>query len=101
MQKPSSPPPKADLILRDAAEVLTCVAAGADPVGRRSGASVAVAGERILAVGSPKEIARQVCEGQGPLTDERIKVPLWWSPEATFGPEPGVVDRLKAHTRTE
>ena len=47
------------------------------------------------------EAARQVCEGQGPLTDERIKIPLWWSPEATFGPEPGAVDRLKAHSKTE
>ena len=47
------------------------------------------------------EAARQVCEGQGPLTDERIKIPLWWSPEATFGPEPGAVDRLKAHTKAE
>jgi len=45
--------------------------------------------------------ARQVCEGQGPLTDERIKIPLWWSPEATFGPEPGAVDRLKAHTKAD
>jgi urocanate hydratase len=47
------------------------------------------------------EAARQVCEGQGPLTDERIKIPLWWSPEATFGPEPGAVDRLKAHSKAE
>ena len=47
------------------------------------------------------EAARQVCEGQGPLTDERIKIPLWWSPEATFGPETGAVDRLKAHSKTD
>lgn len=33
------------------------------------------------------EVARQVAEGKGPLTDESIKVPLWWTPEATFGPE--------------
>lgn len=45
------------------------------------------------------DLARQVCEGKGPLTAERIKVPLWWSPTATFGPEPGVVDRLAPHTR--
>lgn len=30
--------------------------------------------------------ARQVAEGNGPLTTESIQVPLWWSPEATFGP---------------
>ena len=27
-----------------------------------------------------------VAEGQGPLTRRAIKVPLWWSPKATFGP---------------
>lgn len=30
--------------------------------------------------------ARKVADGAGPLTDERIQVPLWWSPHATFGP---------------
>jgi len=30
--------------------------------------------------------ARKVADGKGPLTDERIAVPLWWSPRATFGP---------------
>ncbi len=52
--------PKADLILRGAAEVLTCVPAGADRIGRRAGASIAIAGERILAVGSPAQIADKV-----------------------------------------
>lgn len=33
------------------------------------------------------EVARQVAQGKGPLTDQSIKVPLWWTPEATFGPE--------------
>ena len=32
------------------------------------------------------EIARAVSEGKGPLTDDAIRVPLWWTPEATFGP---------------
>jgi urocanate hydratase len=27
--------------------------------------------------------ARAVADGKGPLTDEAIKVPLWWSPDAT------------------
>jgi urocanate hydratase len=31
--------------------------------------------------------ARKVAMGQGPLTDEAIKVPLWWTADATFGPE--------------
>jgi urocanate hydratase len=33
------------------------------------------------------EIARRVADGQGRLTRDRIKVPLWWTREATFGPE--------------
>jgi urocanate hydratase len=47
------------------------------------------------------EISRQVCEGKGPLTQEKIKVPLWWSPEATFGPDEGVVDRLAPHSKND
>jgi urocanate hydratase len=47
------------------------------------------------------ELARQAAEGKGPLTQEKIKVPLWWSPEATFGPEEAVVDRLGPHTRED
>jgi urocanate hydratase len=46
------------------------------------------------------ETARQVAQGQGPLTDEKINVPLWWSPEATFGPTPGQ-DRLAPHTQND
>ena len=47
------------------------------------------------------EISRQVCEGKGPLTSDTIKIPLWWSPEATFGPETGKVDRRGAHTKQD
>jgi urocanate hydratase len=46
------------------------------------------------------EVSRQVCEGKGPLTTDSIKIPLWWSPEATFGPETGKVDRRGAHSKT-
>ena len=35
------------------------------------------------------ETARAVAEGRGGLTPDRIEVPLWWSPQATFGPESG------------
>jgi urocanate hydratase len=45
------------------------------------------------------EAARAAAEGRGPLTRERIHVPLWWSPQATFGPEAGVAGRLGPHTR--
>jgi urocanate hydratase len=33
------------------------------------------------------EIARRIADGRGRLTADRIKVPLWWTREATFGPE--------------
>jgi urocanate hydratase len=45
------------------------------------------------------EMARRVAEGKGPLTDDRIKVPLWWTPTATFGPDEVGGDRLAPHTR--
>ncbi len=32
------------------------------------------------------QTARDVANGKGALTDESIKVPLWWTPTATFGP---------------
>jgi urocanate hydratase len=32
------------------------------------------------------ETARMVADGKGPLSDDKINVPLWWSPDATFGP---------------
>jgi urocanate hydratase len=47
------------------------------------------------------ELSRQVCEGKGPLTSDSIKIPLWWTPEATFGPESGVTDRLKPHSKND
>jgi urocanate hydratase len=42
--------------------------------------------------------ARQAANGEGPLTDEAIKIPLWWSPNATFGPDDSERDRLKPHS---
>jgi urocanate hydratase len=44
-------------------------------------------------------LARQTAEGQGPLTPESIQVPLWWRPEATFGPEGSGPARRAAHTK--
>ena len=43
-------------------------------------------------------LARETAQGRGPLTDEQIKVPLWWTPEATFGPEDTTAGRLGPHT---
>jgi urocanate hydratase len=33
------------------------------------------------------ETAVDVANGKGKLTDESIQIPLWWTPEATFGPK--------------
>jgi urocanate hydratase len=33
------------------------------------------------------ETAKEVAEGRGKLTGESIKIPLWWTPHATFGPK--------------
>ena len=45
------------------------------------------------------EMARQVANGRGPLTTDSVRVPLWWSPNATFGPAGEAADRLGPHTR--
>ena len=45
------------------------------------------------------ETARTTAEGKGRLTKDSINVPLWWSPQATFGPEGGRQLRRSAHTK--
>ncbi len=45
------------------------------------------------------DTARAVADGKGRLTKESIRVPLWWSPQATFGPEDTATDRLGPHTK--
>jgi len=52
----SAPGGVADLLITGAAEVLTCSPRGDDPLGRLTGGVVAVAGERIVAVGSRAEV---------------------------------------------
>lgn len=47
------------------------------------------------------ETAREVAEGRGKLTKDRIKIPLWWSPKATLGPEGGHQLRRGAHTKED
>jgi len=47
------------------------------------------------------ETARGVAEGNGKLTKDRIKIPLWWSPKATFGPEGGRQLRRGPHGKEE
>ena len=50
----------ADLLITNAAEVLTCVPIPGDLVGRVRGGSVVVAGERIIAVGPDADVRAQV-----------------------------------------
>ena len=66
--------PRADLVIANAAEVLTCVPTSGDLVGRRPGASVAIAGERIIAVGPPAEIAQQVDASSAEVIDASGKI---------------------------
>ena len=66
--------PRADLVIANAAEVLTCVPTSGDLVGRSPGALVAIAGERIIAVGPPAEIAQQVDASSAEVIDASGKI---------------------------
>lgn len=48
-----------ELLITGAREVITCVAQGGDPIGRISDGAVAIAGERIMAVGPASEVRAQ------------------------------------------
>jgi imidazolonepropionase len=74
MIEDSLPRPKADLIITGATEVLTCVSAADDLIGRRAGASVAISGEVIVAVGSPSEVAQQVDTATAQVIDATGKI---------------------------
>jgi imidazolonepropionase len=65
---------RADLVIAGATEVLTCVPTAEDLVGCRAGASVAIAGERIIAVGSPAEVADQVDTTSSEFIDASDKI---------------------------
>jgi len=66
--------PKADLLLSMAAELITCVSMGDDPIGRIANGSLAIAGDRIVAAGPASEVASQVDAGDATLIDARGKV---------------------------
>jgi imidazolonepropionase len=52
--------PRADLLIRNASELLTCVPAAGDLTGRIRDGAVAISGERIIAVGSTASVRAQV-----------------------------------------
>src|SRR3990172_3431434 len=66
--------PRADLLIANAAELLTCVPSPNDPIGRIRGGSVAVAGERIVAVGTAAEVAAQVDSASAQVIDASGKI---------------------------
>ena len=45
------------------------------------------------------EQSRKVTEGKGSFTKDKIKIPLWWTPKATFGPESSGPARKGPHTK--
>ncbi len=67
----------------------TIIADGSEEAALKIGASMATdVGIGIVRYAqSGYENARAVADGQGQFTKDRIKVPLWWTPEATFGPQ--------------
>jgi len=66
--------PRADLLIANAAEVLTCVPSPDDLVGRIRGGAVAVAGERILAVGPDADVRAQVDATGAQVSDASGKI---------------------------
>jgi len=66
--------PRADLLIANAAEVLTCVPSPGDLIGRIRGGSVAIAGENIIAVGTAAEVAEQVDLSSAQVIDASGKI---------------------------
>jgi imidazolonepropionase len=66
--------PRATLLITNAGELLTCVPAGGDPAGRIRRGAIAVADERILAVGTSAEVAGQVDASAAEIIDANGKV---------------------------
>ncbi|MEK9164710.1 MAG: imidazolonepropionase, partial [Chloroflexota bacterium] len=52
--------PKADLLISGASQVWTCVPSPGGPAGRIENGAIAIAGERILAVGPSAQVAATV-----------------------------------------
>ena len=52
--------PKADLLIDNTTELITCIPTGSDPLGRIQNGAVAVAGGRILATGSRADLEQRL-----------------------------------------
>jgi imidazolonepropionase len=66
--------PRADLIIRGATEVLTCVPTDGDLIGRKQGVSVAIAGERIVGVGRSGELEERIDTTSAEIIDATDKI---------------------------
>ncbi len=66
--------PLADLVITGAAEILTCVPLDDDLVGRVKDGAIAISGERITAVASSRDIARQVDSSAAQVIDATGKI---------------------------
>ncbi len=67
---------RADLLIANAAELLTCAPNAADAIGLLRGGSVAIAGERIIAVGDARSVAAAVDLSTAQVIDASGKVVL-------------------------
>jgi imidazolonepropionase len=70
----TAPKLRADLLIANAAEVLTCAPVPGDLAGRIAGGAVAVAGERLVAVGPAAEVAALVDATAAQVIDASGKI---------------------------
>jgi imidazolonepropionase len=66
--------PRATLLITHAAELLTCVAAGNDPIGRIRDGAIAINGERIVALGTTAQVEQQLDTSGAHIIDARDKI---------------------------
>ena len=66
--------PKADLLIENATELITCVSKGNDPLGRIANGAVAVAEGRILAAGARADMAQRFDLSGAEILDARGKI---------------------------
>ena len=66
--------PRAELIVANAAELLTCAPDARDLVGRIAGGQLAIGNSRILAAGSPHDVESQIDRNGARVIDATGKV---------------------------